>query len=133
VIAKTLLHSAKFYKSQMQEVQTLLAQEPVTCPRLVELLDSLANAPHYDEMNEPLWNRRGRPGIEGQLWTLKDAYKDGVNQFRLDTFRVIRKTCAAGGQPTAEQRQAAMSWLKGVNPASKMDHVIDNLDPVVGP
>ena len=132
-MARALLGSARTYLPQMQELQTLLAQAPVNCPRLVQLLDNLANAPHYDQMDEPLWSRRGRDGLEGQLWTIRDAYEDGVNQFRLDTFRSVRDSCAAGTQPTLEQLQRARDWMDLTGPVGKMEHVIAQIEPVIGP
>jgi hypothetical protein len=135
VIAKTLLQGAKTYKVQIEEVQAMLAQDQVDCPRMAELLDSLANAPQYKDqgLDKILWERRGSSsGIEAQLYDFWAAYGDGVNQFRLDTFRVIRDACVAETQPTAEQRQKAIDWLNLTGPVSKMDHVINNLEPVVG-
>jgi hypothetical protein len=86
-IARILLRSAKVYRPQMVEVQALLGQDPTNCPRLAQLLDSLANAPQYKkELEDLLWERRDRPGTEGQLASFQGAYTDGVNQFRLDRF-----------------------------------------------
>ena len=132
-IARIILRSAKVYRPQMTEVQALLGQDPTECPRLAQLLDSLANAPQYKEVAGMLWDRRDRPGMEGQLYSFRDAYADGVNQFRLDTFRAVSNRCAAGTQPTAEQRQGALRWMEQTDPIGKMDLVISNLDPVVGP
>ena len=132
-IARVLLQSARVYRPQIQEVQTMLGQDQVDCPRLATLLNGLASAPQYDELDQTLWNRRDRPGLEGQLYSFRDAYADGVNQFRLDVFRVMRNACAAGTQPTAEQRQSAIGWLNLTDPVGKMEHVIRNLEPVAGP
>lgn len=132
-IARILVQSARVYQPQMQEVQTMLGQDQVDCPRLAQLLDNLANAPQYDELNQLLWDRRDRPGIEGQLYSFRDAYADGVNQFRLDRFRVIRNGCVSGTQPTAEQRQRALDWMDLTGPTGKMEHVINSLGPVIGP
>jgi hypothetical protein len=119
----------------MVEVQALLGQSPTNCPRLAQLLDSLANAPQYKkELGDLLWERRDRPGTEGQLASYQGAYTDGVNQFRLDRFRAVSQACAVGTQPTADQRQAALSWMQQTtHPIDQMDYVISNLDPVVGP
>ena len=117
----------------MTKVQALLGQDPSECPLLAQLLDSLANAPQYKEVDRILWDRRDRPGMEGQLWSFRDAYADGVNQFRLDVFRAVSEGCAAGTQPTAEQRQLALGWMESAGSIGKMDYVIGNLDPVVGP
>lgn len=133
VIARVLLESAKTYLPQIQEVQTMLTEDQVNCPRLVQLLDSLANAPQYKEMVQPLWDRRARPGLEGRLWNIRDAYADGVNQFRLDTFRSVRDTCATGAQPTAEQRESAIHWMDLTGPTGKMEHVIREIEPEIGP
>jgi len=133
VIAKTLLQSAQVYLPQMQEVQTMLGQDQVDCPRLAMLLDGLAGAPQYDELDQILWKRRDRPDFEGQLYGFWAAYADGVNKFRLAPFRVISKGCSTGTQPTAEQRQEALYYMDFTDPISKMQHVISNLVPVVGP
>lgn len=132
-VARIILRGAKVYRPQMTEVQSLLGQDPTDCPRLAQLLDSLASAPQYKEVADILWERRDRPGIEGQLYSFRDAYADGVNQFRLDAFRAVSNGCAAGTQPTAEQRQRALQWMEQTGPIGKMDLVISNLDPVVGP
>ena len=132
LIARTLLQSAKTYLPQALEVYTMLGQDQVECPRLVELLDNLANAPHHEGMRTSLWNRRGLPGTEGELWNLRDAYADAVNQFRLDTFRSIRNGCVAGMQPTVEQRQRARDWMDLTGPVGAMEYVIAHLEPVVG-
>jgi hypothetical protein len=132
-MARVLLDSAKTYLPQIQEVQTMLTEDRVDCPRLVQLLDNLANAPQYEEMIQPLWDRRGQPGLEGRLWNIRDAYADGVNQFRLDTFRSIRDTCAAGTQPTTEQRESALHWMELTGPVGKMEYVIHEVEPVIGP
>jgi hypothetical protein len=131
VIAKTVSQSAKHYLPQMQEARAILATEPTNCSRLVQLLDSLAGAPRYPEVDGPLWQRRGRPGIEGELWTIKDAYTDGVNHFRLDIFGSIRNGCAGGTQPTAEQRQSAMQPVD--YSIGKLEDTIRRLAPAVGP
>jgi hypothetical protein len=115
----------------MVEAKALLGQEPTDCPRLAYLLDSLAAAPQYKEVDRILWDWRGRGGMEGQLFSYRDAYADGVNRFNLDFFRVVSRGCVAGNQPTAEQREAALKWID--EPISKMDQVISALDPVVGP
>jgi hypothetical protein len=116
----------------MQEVHVMLAEDQVNCPRLVQLLDGLANAPHYEEMNQPLWNRRGQPGLEGRLWNIRDAYEDGVNQFNpgLGTFRSIRDTCAAGTQPRMDFT-SPIRWTE--HAIGKMEHVIHEIEPVIGP
>ncbi len=78
-------------------------------------------------------NWRDRPGMEAQLWSFLDAYGE-LNTFRLDTFRGVGNACAAGTQPTAEQRETALRWMtQTTDPTGKMDHVINNLEPVVGP
>jgi hypothetical protein len=115
----------------MVEAKALLNQEPTDCPRLAHLLDSLAAAPQYKEVNQLLWDRRNQGGMEGRLYSYRDAYADGVNRFNLEFFRVVSRGCAAGNQPTAEQREAALKWVD--EPISKMDEVISALDPVVGP
>jgi hypothetical protein len=121
------------YRPQIVEVKALLGQDPTNCPRLAHLLDSLANAPLYREVAQILWDRRGRPGVEGELWRYLDAYGD-LNHFKLDTFRIVSKACAAGTQPAAAQRQEALRYMTEVtDPIGKMDFVINNLDPVVGP
>lgn len=132
-IARIILRGAMVYRPQMVEVKALLGQDPTNCARLAYLLDNLANAPRYREVANLLWEWRGRPGLEGELWSYLDAYGD-VNMFRLDTFRVLSDACAAGTQPTAEQREAALHWMIEVaDPIAKMDHVINRLDPEVGP
>jgi hypothetical protein len=132
-VARIILRSAKVYRPQMTEVQALLGQDPTECLRLAQLLDSLASAPQYKEVAGILWDHRDRPGTEGQLYSYRDAYADGVNQFRLDVFRAVSNACAAGTQPTAEQRQGALRWMDQTDPIGKMDFVISNLDPEVGP
>jgi len=132
VIAGTLLESAKKYMPQTLEVYQFLGEDQVDCARLAELLDSLAEAPHYDGMNETLAERRGYPGVEGELWKLQDSYADAVNQFRLDTFRSIRNSCASGIQPHTDQRQRAIEWMDLTSPAGKLEYIITHLEPVVG-
>lgn len=132
-IARIILRGAKVHRPQLVEVKALLGQDPTDCPRLAYLLDSLANAPLYREVAQVLWDWRDRPGLEGQLWSFLDAYGE-LNTFKLDTYRSVSKACATGTQPTAEQREAALHWMtQTTDPIAKMDHVINNLEPVVGP
>jgi hypothetical protein len=132
VIARTLLESAQKYRPQMLEIYQSLNQDQVDCPRLAELLDSLAEAPHHDGMNDTLAERRGYPGVEGELWKLQDSYADAVNQFRLATFRSIRNACASGIEPNSDQRQRAIDWMDLTSPAGKLEYIVAHLEPVVG-
>lgn len=132
-VTKIILRGAKVYRPQLVEVKALLSQDPTDCPRLAQLLDGLANAPPYREAAQTLWDRRNRPGLEGQLWSFLDAYGQ-LNTFKLDTYRAVSKACAAGTQPTAEEREAALRWMtQTTDTIGKMDRVINNLEPVVGP
>jgi len=132
-MAKTVLQSAWNYLPQAQEVRTILSGAQVNCTRSVELINNLANAPRYKDMDKPLWDRRGRTGIEGELWNIKDSYADAVNQFNVSAFVSIRNTCAAGSQPTVKQRQDAVSWMDMVGVVGKLEGVINKLAPAVGP
>lgn len=132
-IARIILRGAKVYRPQVVEVKALLGQDPTNCPRLAYLLDNLFNAPLYREAADTLWERRGLPGLEGELWSYLDAYGE-LNSFKLDRYRIISQGCAAGTQPTAEQRASALSWMtETTDIVGKMDHVINALDPAVGP
>jgi serine/threonine protein kinase len=124
-IAGTLLGSARKYLPQTREVYQSLGEDPVDCPRLAE-------APHHDGMIEALAVRRGYPSVEGELWNIRDAYADAVNQFRLDTFRSIRNGCVSGTQPSSEQRQRAKDWMDLTNPSATLEYVIAHLEPVAG-
>jgi len=112
----------------------MVTQDTVDCVRMVELLDSLANAPLYKDegLDKVLWERRGSGwSIDEQLYDFWAAYGE-VNQFRLDTYRVVRDTCASGKQPTPEQKQTVIDWMNLTDPAGKMEHVINNLGPMIG-
>lgn len=131
MIAKTLLQAAQRYLPQAQEMQAILANESINCPRFIKLFDGLANAPRYPELDRILWDRRGNAGTEGELWNIRDAYANGVNQFRLDSFRAIREACASGVPPAADKRQSALNVTNLA--VGKLNDVINRLAPAVGP
>jgi uncharacterized protein YraI len=131
-IARVLVDQARYYLPMLRETQALMEQTSPTCTHLRPLLDVLLAAPRYREIAKTLWSWRGRPGVEGEIWSYLDAYSAGFDPFRQDVFRVMRDGCAAGQEPSAELRQQGLSWLRLLDAVSKLEHVINNLGPQIG-
>lgn len=131
VLARILADTASKNRALMQQAKTLFSETSINCAQMVPILTALDNAPSYVEMGINFDPRLGRPGLEGRVFNLKDAYVDGMRRMRDDRLRALRDLCISGTQPSPDQKQWGTEWMD--YPISKMEFVVNEINAELGP